>query len=106
MHISILLLPTHFVSAGLYHTHAQTVSYLTFNIGSVDSFERSLEQAQLELGIDPANHIPVTYSSEPAWMNMALSLLPTMLIIGSFFYFGRRLSSGASGRGVSSILFT
>jgi AFG3 family protein len=81
------------------------VSYLTFNIGSVDSFERNLEQAQRELGIDPANHIPVTYSSEPAWFqNLVLNMLPTLLLIGAFVFFGRRLSGGASGRGVSGSL--
>ena len=37
---------------------------MTFNIGSVDSFERNLEQAQNELGVLPANHVPVVYVSE------------------------------------------
>lgn len=85
-----------------YLSFLQAVSYLTFNIGSVDTFERNLEQAQRELGIDPANHIPVTYSSEPAWFkNLVLNMLPTLLLIGAFVFFGRRLSGGASGRGVS-----
>lgn len=39
-----------------------------FNIGSVDSFERNLEQAQKELGIDPSHHIPVTYVTEGTLM--------------------------------------
>ena len=41
-----------------------SASYLTFNIGSVDSFERNLEKAQEELGVGPANQIPVIYVSE------------------------------------------
>jgi AFG3 family protein len=51
-------------------------SNLTFNIGSVDSFERNLEAAQKDLGIDPVNYIPVTYVSEAAlvcvciWSNL------------------------------------
>ena len=82
--------------------HQQTTPFLTFNIGSVDSFERNLEQAQRELGIDPANHIPVTYSSESAWLqNLIINTLPTLFLIGAFVYFGRRVSGGSAGRGVS-----
>ena len=44
----------------------QGASNLTFNIGSVDSFERNLEIAQKDLGIDPVNYVPVTYVSEAA----------------------------------------
>lgn len=39
-------------------------SYLWFNIGSVDSFERNLEVAQQELGLDPSHKVPVYYSTE------------------------------------------
>ena len=86
----------------LLHSLHQASSFLTFNIGSVDSFERNLEQAQRELGIDPANHIPVTYSSEPAWFqNLLINMLPSLLLIGALVYFGRRVSSGSAGRGVS-----
>ena len=68
----------------------------------MDSFERNLEQAQRELGIDPANHIPVTYSSESAWFqNLLINMLPTLLLIGAFVYFSRRVSGGSAGRGVS-----
>lgn len=35
-----------------------------FNIGSVDTFERSLEAAQQELGIDSAHRVSVVYSTE------------------------------------------
>lgn len=39
-------------------------SILWFNIGSVDTFERNLENIQLENGTEPANFIPVVYRSE------------------------------------------
>jgi len=74
-------------------------AFLTFNIGSVDSFERNLELAQRELGIDPANQLPVTYVSEADWFKELLKLSPTLLILGALIYFSRRLSTGASGRG-------
>ena len=35
-----------------------------FNIGSVDSFERSLAQAQHHLGVPAESQIPVLYKSE------------------------------------------
>lgn len=38
--------------------------YVWFNIGSVDTFERNLETAQLEMGIEGENRLPVVYSTE------------------------------------------
>lgn len=38
--------------------------YVWFNIGSVDTFERNLETAQYELGIEGENRVPVVYSTE------------------------------------------
>ena len=35
-----------------------------FNIGSVESFERNLENAQLEINIEPSNFVSVVYKSE------------------------------------------
>jgi hypothetical protein len=35
-----------------------------FVIGSVDSFERKLDEAQKELGVSSAAHVPVKYSHE------------------------------------------
>lgn len=35
-----------------------------FNIGSVDTFERNLESAQWELGVEPTNQVSVVYTTE------------------------------------------
>lgn len=35
-----------------------------FNIGSVEAFERNLENAQLEMNTEPANFVSVIYKSE------------------------------------------
>ena len=43
-------------------------SNLCFTIGSVESFERSLEAVQQEMNIDPAFWIPVTYVKESDWL--------------------------------------
>lgn len=39
-------------------------SYLWFNIGSVETFERNLELAQQELGMESPHKVPVVYSTE------------------------------------------
>lgn len=57
---------------------------LWFNIGSVDSFERNLENVQTEMGIDPPNYAPVVYKSELE-LNSISGILPTLLIIGKCY---------------------
>lgn len=54
---------------------------LWFNIGSVDSFERNLENAQMEMNIEPPNYLPVVYKSELEAASVT-GFLPTLLIIG------------------------
>lgn len=69
-----------------------------FTIGSVDSFERNLEEAQNELGIRPNERIPVNYIDERGFWNALMSLLPTVILIGALWYLGRR-QGGSSGAG-------
>ncbi|GJP31421.1 hypothetical protein CLOM_g12253 [Closterium sp. NIES-68] len=65
-----------------------------FQIGSVDSFERKLEEAQDSMGIDGHNRIPLTYASEVSWQQELLRLLPTILIVAAWIFFSRGLQSG------------
>ena len=67
----------------------------------MDSFERNLDQAQRDLGIDPADQVPVFFISETDWLTELFKFFPTILMLGALVFLGRRLSSGASGRGVS-----
>jgi AFG3 family protein len=71
--------------------------YYYFTIGSVESFERRLDEAQNELGIPPSERIPVTYASESMWQTLLLSFGPTILITGLLFMMLRRASGGAGG---------
>lgn len=73
--------------------------FLTFAIGSVESFERNLDQAQRDLGIDPVDQIPVYFVSETDWLSELFKFFPTILMLGALVFLGRRLSSGGSGRG-------
>lgn len=66
----------------------------SFNIGSVQSFEQKLEDAQEALGIGPHDSVPVTYVSEMVWYQELLRYAPILLIPGSLIYFGRRMQSG------------
>lgn len=68
-------------------------STISFNIGSVENFERHLEEVQKEMGVDSAQWVPVTYSMEFEWMKQLFRLTPTILIIGAFLYFTRRVSN-------------
>lgn len=79
----------------------QGPTYLTFNIGSVDSFERNLEQAQRDLGIHPSDFIPVTYKTDSDWLqSFFINVFPTALLIGAIWFMSRKASGG---KGVSAV---
>lgn len=77
-------------------THSNFRYY--FSIGSVEAFERRLDDAQRELQIPSPERIPVAYTDEISWLSTLLSFGPTLLLIGSVFWFSRRASSGAGGQ--------
>lgn len=73
-----------------------------FTIGSVEAFERRLDDAHRELNIPSSERIPVAYADEVPWLATLLSFGPTLLLIGSFFWLSRR-AGGAGGGGQSGI---
>ncbi|XP_057772407.1 ATP-dependent zinc metalloprotease FTSH 10, mitochondrial-like [Salvia miltiorrhiza] len=82
-----------------------------FNIGSVETFEEKLEEAQEALGIDPHDYIPVTYVSEVAWFQELMRFGPTLLLLGSLLFISRKMQAGfgvgggggKGGRGIFNI---
>lgn len=70
---------------------------LWFNIGSVDTFERNLENVQLEMNIEPPNFVPVVYKSEVDGSSVG-SYLPGILLIGALIWSMKR-STGVMGGG-------
>lgn len=72
-------------------------SVIHFNIGSIDSFERKLENAQDELNIPVNERIPVAYTTEGSILSSVLTFLPTVLLIGGLLYISRRGTQGAGG---------
>ncbi|PVI04043.1 cell division protease ftsH [Periconia macrospinosa] len=73
--------------------------YYTFSIGSVEAFERKMDDAQYELGIPSSERIPVAYSTEVSWWSTFMNFGPTILLLGSLFYFTRRAGGGSGGSG-------
>ncbi|XP_063699232.1 AFG3-like protein 2 [Culicoides brevitarsis] len=73
---------------------------LWFNIGSVDSFERNLENAQMDMNIEPVNFVNVIYRTDLEASSL-ISVLPTLIVIGFLIWMMRRSASmmgGAGGR--------
>ncbi|KAF7436682.1 AAA ATPase afg3 [Pleurotus ostreatus] len=73
-----------------------------FSIGSVEAFERKLEDAQAELGIPSHERLPVAYHDEISAFNTLLNFTPTLIIAGLLYWMSRRGGSG-SGSGIFSI---
>ncbi|KAL9715925.1 AAA ATPase afg3 [Leucoagaricus gongylophorus] len=73
-----------------------------FYIGSVDAFERKLDEAQIELGIPSHERIPVAYHEEISTVNTLLNFAPTILLLGALYWLSRR-GSGNAGNGIFSM---
>lgn len=67
-----------------------------FNIGSIDSFEEKLEDAQEALGRDPHIYVPVTYTSEVNWFKELMRFAPTALVVGLIYVAKKRMKGGIS----------
>ncbi|KAJ0083910.1 hypothetical protein Patl1_31309 [Pistacia atlantica] len=68
-----------------------------FNIGSVESFEEKLEEAQEALGIDPLDYVPVTYISEMVWYQELMRYAPVLFLLGTLMFAGRVIKIDARG---------
>ncbi|RDW72254.1 ATP-dependent metallopeptidase FtsH/Yme1/Tma family protein [Aspergillus mulundensis] len=77
---------------------AQPMFYYYFTVGSVESFERKLDQAQYELGIPSSERIPVSYVDEIHWGATLLSFGPTILFIGGLYYLTKRAGNAGGNR--------
>ncbi|XP_068318677.1 ATP-dependent zinc metalloprotease FTSH 10, mitochondrial-like [Pyrus communis] len=79
-----------------------------FNIGSVESFEEKLEEAQEALGIDRHDFVPVIYASQVMWLQELLRYGPTVLLLGALWFMSRKMPNiggpgGTGGRGIFNI---
>lgn len=77
--------------------------YYYFSIGSVEAFERKLDDAQDELRIPSKERIPVSYESETSLMTLLINFAPTILILGGTLFLMRRMGGGAGGAGGNGV---
>ena len=68
-----------------------------FSIGSVEAFEKQLEDAQSSLGVPSSERIPVSYVNETGLLNTLMPLAPTVLLILGIYWLSRRAGGGAPG---------
>lgn len=73
-----------------------------FNVGSVDSFERKMAEAQEALGISLGEEVPITYVEEIGWLQELLRFAPTLLLIGGYIFITRK-SMGSGGGGLGGL---
>jgi AFG3 family protein len=73
-----------------------------FRIGSVESFERQLEDAQADLGIRPRDFILVRHVSESDRWSALFSILPTLLVLALYVGVARSMSGGGASGGSGS----
>ncbi|KAJ2723773.1 AAA ATPase afg3 [Coemansia sp. Benny D115] len=73
---------------------------VVFSIGSVESFEKQLVDAQDELRIPPSQRLPVEYRDEVSLVSTLVHFAPTLLLIGAFIWMSRK-APGAGGAGGS-----
>lgn len=74
-----------------------------FTIGSVDTLDRHMVEAQDYLGINPEDWIPITFTEEGSWISGLFGLLPTLLFLGFLVYIGRRTAARAGGGGMGGM---
>lgn len=73
--------------------------YYYFTVGSVEAFDRKLDEAQYELGIPTSERIPVAYSTEISWIGTLLSsIAPTFILIGALYWMSRRAGGGSGAQ--------
>ncbi|KAJ1813491.1 AAA ATPase afg3, partial [Coemansia sp. RSA 2598] len=76
-----------------------------FSIGSVESFEKQLSDAQDELRIPPSQRIPVEYRDEVSLGSTLIHFAPTLLLIGAFIWMSRKAPGAGGGAGGAGGIF-
>lgn len=68
-----------------------------FTIGSIESFERSLQSVQDDYKVDDALRVPVIYVSEGGTGKLLVNFLPTLLFLGAIYYMSKKATMGGMG---------
>ena len=81
---------------GMQQTHQQQ---LYFTIGSVESFERNLREAQDKYDIPPQLRVPVHYTTKGNMTRVLINFLPTILFLGAIYWMTKKAASSMGGMG-------
>ena len=80
---------------------SQSGPHFYFTIGSIESFERQLQEAQVD---KPS--VDLSYENRPNYFGEALTwLLPIILLVGVWLFIFRKMSHGAGGAGGAGNIF-
>lgn len=77
-----------------------------FPIGSIDSFEKNMEQAQRDLGIDPMHFISIVYDTSESFTKTLSDLFPLLLLVGLLAASRSPMMRGGSPFNVGQAKFT
>jgi len=76
-----------------------------FTIGSIDAFERQLEEAQEELTV--SERISPVYEDRPNYFGEIVTwLLPIIILVGVWLFIFKRISKGGAGPGGAGNIFS
>ncbi|KAF9281827.1 AAA ATPase afg3 [Mortierella alpina] len=73
-----------------------------FSIGSVEAFERKLDEAQTELGIPGSERIPVSYREEVNLLGTLIHFAPTLILVGVLVFMAKK-GGGGAGQGIFGV---
>ncbi|EDK43050.1 hypothetical protein LELG_01228 [Lodderomyces elongisporus NRRL YB-4239] len=70
-----------------------------FTIGSVETFERNLREAQDRCNIAPSMRVPVVYTTRGNSTKLLMSFVPTVLFLGAIYWMTKKAASSMGGMG-------
>eukprot|EP00954_Amorphochlora_amoebiformis_P012084 943800-Amorphochlora_amoeboformis.AAC.1 len=71
-----------------------------FNIGSIEAFERRMEDIQRDIGIEPRDYVPIQYVTESNIGGEFIRALPSLIFFSLIFMYFRSMASGGGAGGV------
>jgi AFG3 family protein len=84
-------------TALVYYVNDSQRPRVRFNIGSIETFERNLEQAQEDMGTPPNLYVPVVYADETSVARVVADWIPTVLFFAVYAFIARRMAGGMPG---------
>ncbi|PVU97435.1 hypothetical protein BB561_000533 [Smittium simulii] len=88
------------------HQNIDNTRIIEFNIGSVETFEQQLEEAQKELGIGITSRVPVEHKTVTPISSILYNFGPTLLLIGAIVLISRKSGMGGASGGSSGGIFS